>query len=75
MELKDLKKKDKKVTMITLTFSMNEYEKIKNANRLSTSTQDLLHLMNEFGKKYNLKDEVAVHFVDDQLQKTETDTC
>ena len=50
MELKDLKKKDKKVTMITLTFSMNEYEKIKNANRLSTSTQDLLHLMNEFVK-------------------------
>ena len=31
--------------------------------------------MNEFGKKHNLKDEVAVHFVDDQLQKTETDTC
>ena len=73
--IKRFEKKDKKVTMITLTFSMNEHEKIKNANRLSTSTQDLLHLMNEFGKKYNLKDEVAVHFVDDQLQKTETNTC
>ena len=26
-------------------------------------------------KKHNLKNEVTVHFVDDQLQKTETDTC
>ena len=30
---------------------MNDYEKIKNANRLSTTTQELLHLMNRFGKK------------------------
>ena len=54
---------------------MNKYEKIKNENRFSKTTQDLLHLMNEFGKKNNLKNEVTVHFVDDQLQKTETDTC
>ena len=33
------------------TFSMSEYEEIKNGNRLSTTTQDLLYLMNEFGKK------------------------
>ena len=39
--IKRFEKKDKKVTIITLTFSMNVYEKIKNANRLSTSTQDL----------------------------------
>ena len=29
--IKKIEKKDKKVTIITLTFSMNEYEKIKNA--------------------------------------------
>ena len=73
--IKRFEKKDKNVTIITLTYSMNKYEKIKNANRLSTATQDLLHLMNEFGKKHNLKNEVMVHFVHDQLQKTETDTC
>ena len=73
--IKKFEIKDKKVTIITLTFSMNEYEKTKNANRFRTITQDLLHLMNEFGKKHNLKNEVRVHFVDDQLQKTETDTC
>ena len=75
MELKKLKKKDKKVTIITLNFSIIKYEKIKNANRLSITTQDLLHLMNEFGKKHNLINEVTVHFVHDQLQKTETDIC
>ena len=31
--------------------------------------------MNELEKKRNLKNEVTMHFVDDQLQKTETDTC
>ena len=75
MELKKLKKKDKKVTIITLNFSIIKYEKIKNANRLSITTQDLLHLMNEFGKKHNLINVVTVHFVHDQLQKTETDIC
>ena len=54
---------------------MIKYEKTKNANRLSITTKDLLHLMNESGKKHNLKNEVTVHFVDDQLQKIESDTC
>ena len=75
MELKNFKKKDSKITVITLTFSMEEYEKIKNVNRLSETTQDILDLINEFGKKHNLKEEVRVHFIDDQPQKTETDTC
>ena len=33
------------------------------------------YLINEFGKKHNLKEDVRVHFVEDQLQKTETNTC
>ena len=31
--------------------------------------------MNELGKKHNLEKDVTLHFVDDQLQKRETDTC
>ena len=46
MELKNLKNKHKKVSMI-------KYEKIKNANRLRTM-HDLFHLMNESGKKKQL---------------------
>ena len=61
--------------MITLKFSMKKYEKIKNCHRLATTTQDLLHLMYKFGKLHQINDVVTVHLGDDQLQKTETDTC
>ena len=54
---------------------MSEYEKIKYGNRLSTTTIDLLHLKSEFGKMRNVKDEVMVHLVNNQLQKIDTDTC
>ena len=74
-ELKKLEKKDSKIMVITLTFSMEEYKKIKTVNRLSETTQDILHLINEFGKLHNLKEEVRVHFIVNQLQKTEIDTC
>ena len=75
-EIKKLeKKKDKKVTIMTLALPTNDYEKIKSANRLNTITQDLLHLKNKFGRNHNLKKDVTLHFVDDQLQKTKTDTC
>ena len=36
---------------------------------------DLLHLINEFGKLYKLKNEVTLHFIDDQLQMIEKDMC
>ena len=68
-------KKDNKITLITVRFSMKEYEKIKNTNRLSETAIDLLHLMNEYGKKHRLKNGVIVHLVDDQLQTIERDTC
>ena len=61
--------------MISLTFSIEEYEKIKDFKELRTTTQDLLHLMYEFGKLHNIKDEINVYSLDDQLQKIETDTC
>ena len=54
---------------------MNECKKIKNGPRLRPTTQDLLHLMYEFGKLHKIKDIVKVHLVNDQLQKIETDTC
>ena len=43
---------------------MKQFEKIQNINKSSESTTDLLHLMNEYGKKHRLKNEVIVHLVD-----------
>ena len=53
---------------------MSEYEKIRNANRLSITTIDLLHLMSEYGKMLRIEDEITMHLVDDQLQQIDTDT-
>ena len=73
--IQKLKKKDQKIIIISLKFSMKEYEKIKNEHRLRPTTQDLLHLIYEYGRLHNIKDLVTVYSVDDQLQKLETDTC
>ena len=54
---------------------MREYEKVKDMKQLKTTTQDLLHLIYEFGKLHNVLDEVTVFTVDNQIQKIETDTC
>ena len=54
---------------------MLQYEKIKDMKQLRTTTQDLLHLIYEYGKLHNVQDEITVFSVDDQLQKIETDTC
>ena len=75
MVRRSFNKRDNKITLITLTFSMQEYEKIKKMNRLNETTIALLHLMNEYKIKHNLKNEVIVHIVDDQLQMIKRDTC
>ena len=67
-------KKDNKVTLVTLRFSIPEYKKLKIFDKLSETTVDLLHLINEYGKK-RLRNEFILHLVDDQLQMVEKDTC
>ena len=73
--LQKFQKKDQKITIITIKFSMKEYENIKNEYRLRQTTQDLLHLIYEYGRLHNIKDSITIHSVDDQLQNLETDTC
>ena len=46
-----LDKKYRKITLLTLRFSVPEYKKLKNFDELSETTVDLLHLINEYGKK------------------------
>ena len=50
---------------------MLEYQKIRKKNRLTDTAIDLLHLINEFRKLHKLKNEVTLHFVNDQLQMIE----
>ena len=73
--LDKFQKNDRKITLISTKFSMLQYEKITDMKQLRTATQDLLHLIYEYGKLHNVQDEITVFSVDDQLQKVETDTC
>ena len=36
---------------------------------------NLFHLINEFAELNRIKDQVILHFVDDQLQNETSDTC
>ena len=58
-----------------MRFFIKEYGKIKNFNMLSDATIDILHLINKYGKKHKLKNEIIVHYVDYQLQMIEKDMC
>ena len=73
-DIEKFNKKDNKITLVTLKFSIAEYKKLKNFDKLSETTVDLMHLINEYGKKLNLRCEVVIHLVDDQLQLIEKDT-
>ena len=38
-------------------------------------TKDMFHFVNEFEKLHNVRRNVRVYMLKDQIQKTETDTC
>ena len=42
---------------------------------MSKTTVGLLYLINKYGKKHRIRNEVIVHLVDDQLQMIKKDTC
>ena len=68
-------KKDNKITLVTLKFSIAAYKKHKSFDKLSKTTVDLMHLINEYGKKHNLRNEVVIGLVNNQLQLIEKNTC
>lgn len=41
---------------------------------MNETTVDLMHLVNEYGKNRNLRNEVVIQLVNDQLQMVEKDT-
>ena len=59
---------------MALIFSIPEYIKLKNFDKLSETAVNLLHLISEYGRKHRVRNEVIVHLVDDQLQMIKKDT-
>ena len=75
-DLKKFNKVDDKITLISIKYSMSEFEELKKlSNILITNAIDLFHALNEFGKKHDIKDEVTIHLLDDQIQMIKKETC
>ena len=45
-------------------------KKLEKENRLTDTAIDLLHLIKKFGKLHKLKNEITLHFVNNQQQLT-----
>ena len=52
---KKFNKTENKTTLVILRFSIPAYKKIKNFDKLSKTSVDLLHLINKSGKKHRLR--------------------
>ena len=61
-----------KITLVTLKFSIAEYKRLKKVDKLSKTTVDLMYLINEYGKKHNLRSEVDIQQVDNQMIHKDT---
>ena len=76
--LEKLNKKDTKINLVSLTFSIKSYKIIneKFLGNLAVSAKDIFHLLSEFRKlRKQKKKEMKIILLDDQLQQRTTDTC
>ena len=62
---------------MTVQFSLLNYGKLKESElkSLTTTAQDLLHLLAEFAEYNIVKDEMKLVLTYDELQEINTDTC
>ena len=75
--LEKFNKKDTKVNLGSLTFSIKSYEKIKekSLDNLTNTAKYFFHLLSEFGKMKKQKKEMKFILLDDQFQELTADTC
>ena len=76
--LEKLNKKDTKINLISLNFSIESYKKIKekSLDNLTNTAKDFFHHLSEFGKlkKQNRK-KMNIILLDDQLQELTAGAC
>ena len=63
-------KTDNKINLVTVQFSLPAYEKLKEnkLKLLTTTAQDLFHVLAKFARYNNIKTDVKLTMVDDELQ-------
>ena len=75
--LQKFNKKESKINLVLLTFSIESYQKIKEKylKNLTDTAKDFFHLLSEFWKLKHQKKEVKIVSLDDQLHDFTRDTC
>ena len=75
--LQKFNEKDSKINLVSLTFSIESYQKMKEKSlkNLTDTAKDFFHLLSKFGKLKKQKQEMKIVLLDDQLQELTTDTC
>ena len=70
------KQADNTLNLVETKFSRINFEKTseKELGKLTATAKDLFHFNNEFRKLHNVRNELSVYFLDDQIQKTKPDT-
>ena len=70
--INDFNKRGDVINIISLKFSVPTCENLKQKeeSKSSKTAINLFHLLKEFGKLQNVKEEVIINLVDDQLQDT-----
>ena len=76
-QLKQIFKKDNKITLLKWSFKLSKYEKLKEKelNKLSDTARHFFRFLYEVGKYKGVKNTVQVVMVDDNLQSHDTDYC
>ena len=76
-QIKQIFKKDSKITLLKWTFKLNNYKKLKQKqlDKLTPAARHFLKFLYDFGKYKKIKNTVKVVTVDDNLQSFDTDYC
>ena len=75
--LQKFNKKNWKINLVSLTFSVESYQKMKEKylKNLTDTAKDPFNLLSEFGKLKKQKQQMKIVVLADQLQELTTDTC
>ena len=70
-------RKDNKITLVKIKFSMNACENLSNKEieNISDTARDFFHFVQRVGDFLKIKDFLNTWMVEDSLQMTETVTC
>ena len=77
MELKQWTKKDNKLTLVKITFSLKAYKNLsdREIEKLNDTATDFFYFIKRFADFLKVINFLNIWMLEDSIQKTETVTC